>query len=66
MNNEGYTEKHVQSLMSDIKVSKEQIKRLKGQLEHAERNNKGTHENMIKLEQTIKELKNTAHEQKKL
>ena len=50
MNNEGYTEKHVQSLMSDLKVSKEQIKRLKGQLEHAERNHKGTHENMIKLE----------------
>jgi len=44
----------------------EQNKKLKYQLAEAEKTNKGTHASMMRLEQTIKELKGNAVEVKKL
>ena len=66
MEQEGYTEKQVSAVMADLRVKTEQNKKLKLQLVDAERTNKNTHAGMMRLEQTIKDLKNNAVEQKKL
>ena len=66
MEQEGYTEKQVSAVMADLRVKTEQNKKLKLQLVEAERTNKNTHAGMMRLEQTIKDLKNNAVEQKKL
>ena len=66
MEQEGYTEKQVSAVMADLRVKTEQNKKLKLQLVEAERTNKNTHAGMMRLEQTIKDLKNNAIEQKKL
>ena len=52
--------------MGDYRVMKEKNKKLKQQLDESERLNKATHANMMRLEDTIKELRNNAAEQKKL
>ena len=51
--------------MGDYRVMKEKNKKLKQQLDESERLNKATHANMMRLEDTIKELRNNAAEQKK-
>ena len=66
MNQDGYSEKQVQSVMNDLRIKTEQNKKLKAQLAEAEKTNKGTHANMMRLEQTIKDLKANALDQKKL
>ena len=66
MEQEGYTDKQVSAVMADLRVKTEQNKKLKLQLVDAERTNKNTHAGMMRLEQTIKDLKNNAVEQKKL
>ena len=66
MNQEGFNEKQLNAVMQDLRTKAEQNKRLKQQLADAEKQNKSTHANMMRLEQTIKDLKNNAVEQKKL
>ena len=57
MNENGYQEKQVNQFIQDLRVQKEKNKQLKAQLLESERLNKSTHTNMVKLEQTIKDLK---------
>ena len=52
--------------MNELRAKDLQNKKLRQQLTESERLNKGTHTNMVRLEQTIKELKANALEQKKL
>ena len=66
MNEDGFSEKQVKSLMQELRVKAEQNKKLKQQLTESERINKGTHANFMKMEQQVKELKTSAAEQKKL
>ena len=66
MNEDGYQEKQVNQFIQDLRVQKEKNKQLKAQLLESERLNKSTHANMVKLEQTIKDLKQAGVEQKKL
>ena len=51
--------------MNELRVKTEQTKKLKAQLAESEKANKSTHANMVRLEQTIKELKANAVETKK-
>lgn len=46
--------------MNELRVKTEQNKKLKNQLLEAEKTNKGTHVSMMRLEQTIKDLKTNA------
>ena len=57
MNQDGYSDNQVKQVMNEIRVKTEQNKKLKLQLVEAEKTNKGTHASMMRLEQTIKELK---------
>lgn len=66
MNQDGFSERQLNAVMQDLRTKAEQNKKLKQQLAEAEKQNKSTHTNMMRLEQTIKELKNNALEQKKL
>ena len=52
--------------IEDLRVQKEVNKKLKTQIADAERQGKSSHTTLVKLEQTIKELKSAALEQKKL
>ena len=52
--------------MNELRIKTEQNKKLKNQLAEAEKTNKGTHANMMRLEQTIKDLKVNALDVKKL
>ena len=51
MNEDGFSEKQVKSLMQELRVKAEQNKKLKQQLTESERINKGTHANFMKMEQ---------------
>jgi cell division protein FtsB len=48
--------------MNDLRAKTEQVKKMKVQLVEAEKTNKGTHASMMRLEQTIKDLKSNAVE----
>lgn len=60
MNQDGFSDKQVSQTMNELRVKTEQLKKLKAQLLEAEKTNKGTHASMMRLEQTIKELKGNA------
>ena len=65
MNEDGFSENQVKGLMQELRVKAEQNKKLRQQLLESERINKGTHENMMRMEHQVKELKTSAAEQKK-
>ena len=55
----------MKQLIEDLRVQKEMNKKLKNQLAEVEKQSKSSHTSLMKLEQTIKELKAAALEQKK-
>ena len=62
MNQDGFSDKQVSQTMNELRTKTEQNKKLKAQLIEADKTNKGTHASMMRLEATIKELKNNALE----
>lgn len=65
MNDAEVNEQKITAVLNDLRVQKEQNKKLKQQIADYERQNKSTHNNMMRLEDTIKEMKAAALEQKK-
>lgn len=53
----------IRALTEDARVNKENNRNLKAKLVEADRTNRNAHENMVRLEQTVRELKIVVQEQ---